>query len=217
MIKKIKNLKLSKSQRQLDNEWIEIKSLRNKLLKNSDWIFVPDNNLDEDNISLWIIWRQNVRDVNMITHADEALKYLLDLQNNKPPVKYKLTEHSSLSIYKLDLRKLLNKLIKQTVDKIHDDMESREILSEQFDEAIRFLEGKIENNFLIELEASHSKMTHTQVAEKFIEQRKTYYIKLVNIEQVKNNLITRIDVANDLETCKIVHQDILKLGSKKWI
>lgn len=46
----------------IDLSWSELRSRRNNLLSNTDWIAVSDNNLTEDQKEKWKIYRQQLRD-----------------------------------------------------------------------------------------------------------------------------------------------------------
>lgn len=216
-IKRIKNLKLSTTPEQIRNEWNEIKSVRNRLLQNSDWIHLSDVGLEDSIIRLWVQWRTNVRSVDDIVDLSKALVFLKDLQDNTPPIKYKNTTPASVDFYKILLCKQLLQSIKTSVDAIAENMDSKEILFERFEEALRYMEGHIENNFLIELEALHTDSTLDEVAERFIEDRKNYFVKLINTERVKNQYYKRIEGLDNMEDCDKIRDELLILGSKKWI
>jgi hypothetical protein len=216
-IKKIKNLKTSITEEQIKNDWNEIKSFRNRLLQNSDWIFVPDNNLEEECIGAWITWRSNVRRCEEFKDITRALKYLNDLQNNCPPVRYKASHHHSVELYKIDLTKMLRKIIKATMDNLYNESETREIIVERFEQALQYLSGNTQDNFLIELEAEHSGDSIDEVANRFINDKKNYYLKLITIERVKNQFIKRIETVDNLSDCDKIRDDLTILGSKKWI
>jgi hypothetical protein len=46
----------------IDLSWSELRSKRNNLLSNTDWIAVSDNNLSEEQKEKWKIYRQQLRD-----------------------------------------------------------------------------------------------------------------------------------------------------------
>lgn len=218
-IKKIKNLKTSQPKEKLINEWNEIKSFKNRLLQNSDWINMPDNELEDSIVKLWVEWRKKVRRVSEFDIKDikNAHEYLLDLQNNQPPVKYKNTDYASVEHYKADLHKLLSSVLKKSIDDMYRETDSRELIIERFDEATRFLEGKTENNFLINMEAEYSGLSKEDIAKKFIEDRKNYLIKLITVEKIKKKYIKSIDNVANFGDCDRIKNELLTLGMKKWI
>jgi hypothetical protein len=217
MIKKIKNLKLSITPEQVKNEWNEVKSVRNRLLQNSDWIFTPDNNLEESIVLLWTAWRKNIRRVDEFTEIDKALQFLQDLQDNSPPIKYKNNNYHSLESYKQGLVKLVSSIMKDTLDSIHVSIDCREIVMEKFEEAEKFLAGNIENTMLIDLEAAHLSKSQLEVAEQFIKERHNYFLKIVTIETVKNKFLTRIENVETIQQCDTIRDDLQVLGTKIWI
>jgi len=216
-VKKIKNVKFSPTEDKIKNDWTEIKSFRNRLLQNSDWIHMPDNNIEDGIIELWIEWRRKVRRVDDFKDKAKALQYLTDLQLNAPPVKYKNSDYSSVELYKAALHKLLKKTIKKTTDGIYELTDSRELLMERFEEALRYMDGKRNNNFLIEMEVEYTGLSEEEVVKKFLDDRKNYLIKLITIEKVKKQYSKRIDSAKSFDECDKIREDLLVLGQKKWI
>jgi hypothetical protein len=217
MIKKIKNLKLSVTDEKLKNDWNEVKSYRNRLLQNSDWINMADNNLEESIVEAWKDWRARVRRVEEFKDLQKAYAYLGDLQNNVPPVKYKNSDYASVEAYKVDLHKLLKTAIKKATDSTYETMDTRELLMERFEEALRYIDGKTDHNFLIELEVERTGLPVDDVVERFLEDRKNYLIKLITIEKVKNKFLKRIETVENKDDCDSIRDDLLILGSKKWI
>jgi len=225
-IKRIKNLKVSATKEKLANDWNEVKSFKNRLLQNSDWINMPDNDLQDDIVRLWVDWRKRVRRVEefMITDVSKALDYLVDLQNNQPPVKYKNDEYATVEHFKAELNKMLSITIKKATDGIYELTDSRELLMERFEEAIRYLDGlenndpkKLKNNFLLDLEVLHTDLTHEELANKFIQDRKNYLMKLITIEKVKKKYLKQIDTVDNFKDCANIRDELLTLGTKKWI
>lgn len=218
-VKKIKNLKTTPTEEKLFNSWNEIKSFKNRLLQNSDWINMPDNELEDSIVRLWVEWRKKVRRVVEfdIKDTDGAYLYLMDLQNNQPPVKYKNSDYQSIEYYKTDLKKLLFSVLKKSVDDMYKETESRELILERFDEATRFLDGKTENNFLIDIESEYSGLSKESIAKKFIDDRKNYLIKLITIEKIKKKYIKMVDDVDNFEDCDRIKHELLTLGTKKWI
>lgn len=218
-IKRIKNLKVTATKEKLANDWNEVKSFKNRLLQNSDWINMPDNDLQDGIVRLWVEWRKRVRRVEefVVTDVSKALDYLVDLQNNQPPVKYKNDEHPTVEHFKVELYKHLAAMIRNATDGIYELTGSRELLMERFEEALRYKEGKLENNFLLEMEVEYSGLTHDEVADNFLRDRKNYLKKLVDIERVKKRYLARIDTVDNLKDCATIRDEILTLGTKKWI
>lgn len=218
-IKKIKNLKIIPTKEKLANNWNEVKSFKNRLLQNSDWINMPDNDLQDDIIRLWVEWRHRVRRVEefIITDVDKAMEYLQDLQNNQPPVKYKNDQYSTIEHYKEALQRLLFNVIKKATDGIYELTDSRELLMERFEEALRFLNGKKENNFLIAMEVEYTGLSEQDVVDKFLLDRKNYLVKLITIEKVKKKYLKIIDGVENFKECDGTRDELITLNTKKWI
>lgn len=216
-IKRIKNIKISATEEKKKNDWNEIKSVRNRLLQNSDWIFVKDVELETSIMELWKQWRIRVRSVDDFHDIDKALDYLKDLQRTMPPVKYRNTDYKSIEHYKEDLRRMVREIIRKVIDSIQDAFDSRDLMLERYEEALRFFDGDEEHNVLIKMEAKHSSRSEEVVAEAFIRARKNYLLRLISVEQTKNQYHKRIDEIETLQECDILKQDLLVLGSKKWI
>jgi len=216
-IKRIKSLKISTTDEKRKNDWNEVKSIRNRMLSNSDWIFVKDVELEPSIMELWKQWRIKVRSVDDFHDIGKAMEFLADLQKHIPPVKYKSTDYKSIEHYKEELRRMVREIIRNVVSSIQDDFDSRDLMLERFEEAVRFFDGKTEHNILIELESKHSGRSHESVAHIFVKARKNYLLRLISVEQIKNQYKKRIDEIETLEECDILKRDLLVLGSKKWI
>ena len=184
-------------------------------MQNSDWVYTPDCNLQDSIIRLWTQWRHQVRQVDIFERTDEATEYLNKLQNNMPPVIFNDGNYKTLESYKEGLIKMINRLIHDTTNSIYEDMVTREILLERFDEAIRYVGGNTEHNFLIEIEAEHTGKSHEEVAQSFVEDRKNYLLKIIAIEKTKNLYLKRVETVENIQQCDMIRDDLQILGSKK--
>jgi hypothetical protein len=216
-IKRIKNRKLSITSEKLKNDWNEVKSFRNRLLQSSDWVFVPDANLDDNNIQAWKQWRLSVRRVDDFSETGKALIYLKDLQANMPPVVYKNTSFISTEHYKIELQKQLRTIIKAATDNMYGVLDTRELLMERFDEALKFQLDNTTSTVFIDIEANRLGVERDVVAKRFLKDRENYVLKLVTIENTKNKFLSRINSVETIKDCDMIRDDLLILGSKKWI
>lgn len=216
-IKRIKNLKLSITSEKLKNDWNEVKSFRNRLLQSSDWVFVPDANLDDNNIQAWKQWRLSVRRVDDFSETGKALIYLKDLQANMPPVVYKNTSFISTEHYKIELQKQLRTIIKAATDNMYGVLDTRELLMERFDEALKFQLDNTTSTVFIDIEANRLGVERDVIAKRFLKDRENYVLKLVTIENTKNKFLSRINSVETIKDCDMIRDDLLILGSKKWI
>lgn len=51
----------------IDNEWSQIRNIRNQYLSECDWTILPDSPLSESKKSEWSIYRQALRDITLQT------------------------------------------------------------------------------------------------------------------------------------------------------
>ena len=100
MIRKIKNIKTSPSEEKILNDWKQVKSMRIKLLQESDWIFVKDSKLTEACIASWMKWRERVKKSKELTDLTTALDYLKALMNNRPELLYVNDKPKTIDSYK---------------------------------------------------------------------------------------------------------------------
>lgn len=216
-IKRIKNLKTSETEEKVKNEWNEIKSIRNRLLQNSDWIFVQDIEIDITCRELWFQWRKKVRSVDEFADPKKALQFLLDLQKRQPPVKYQNVKYQTVEHYRQELHKMLKEIIRKVILSVGDDFYSREMMLEKYNEASRYLNGTLEELNFIAVEAAFSGKEEKDVVESFLVDRENYLIRLTIVEKTKNRFLLKIDAVETFDECDTIKEELLILGSKKWI
>lgn len=77
MIKKITNLSTSKTLEYKQREMLDVKNVKLKLLKNSDYTQLFDSNLNVFEIMFWRIWRYQIRHMHItIDNYEECMKKL---------------------------------------------------------------------------------------------------------------------------------------------
>lgn len=86
MVQKIQNLDTEITNEQIEIEWAQIISTRNKLLEISDWTQLGDVFLTKESKRNWSIWRHKVRKINKINFSviQEAKEELEILKNEMP-------------------------------------------------------------------------------------------------------------------------------------
>lgn len=215
-ITKIKNIKTSPSEEKIANNWKQIKSLKIKLLQETDWIFVNDSNLTESCIASWIKWRDRVRKSKDIKTLEEASEYLIALHNNRPEFQYASEKPKSIESYKKLLTTALFDMLKDVSTSVGDEFGSRDVLIEKFEEAIRFKDGS-NNYILLEIESDMTGQSIEEVAESAIKNRQAYLSKLIKIERSKHLYIKHIERVETFEQCDKLLDSILLLADKKWI
>lgn len=215
-IRKIGNLKLIESEDKKIKNLNEVKSLRNRMLQNSDYVFIEDINLSPESISQWKLWRTKVRNVDL-TDLELAVSTLKELDLDKPDNHYKNQLEITLEEYREVLHMMLASIIEKTIKDFSLDYGTRDIIIEKFDEAVKFLSGDTENCPFIELEANLSNGTKESIAEEFLELRKNYLIKLLNIERSRKTYSLRISNVDNISQCDTLKGELRMLGLKKWI
>lgn len=95
MIQKIKILKLQKPEEYIKKELSVVKSLKNKLLKSSDWTQLIDSGLSVKNILQWRFWRNSVRilETDKYEKLLEIKELIQKLDNCKPQIIKRSNEH----------------------------------------------------------------------------------------------------------------------------
>lgn len=215
-IKKIKNIKASPSEEKIANSWKQVKSLRVKLLQDTDWVFVSDSNLTEACIASWIKWRDKIKKSKEITVLEDASEYLQALHVNRPELHYANEKPTTMESYKKLLIKGLEDAIKSASLNVSDEFGSRDILMEKFEEAIRFKDGN-DNYILLEVEAEMTNKTVEEIADKAIGNRQSYLARLIKIERSKHLYARHIEMVETLEDCDKLLSSILLMADKKWI
>lgn len=91
-IKRITNLKYSKSKKRHEIDISECIVLRNKLLSLSDWTQLPDTKLSRDTVNNWRVFRDKVRSINVddpsnIHNNKEQLNHMMGYME-KIPIEY---------------------------------------------------------------------------------------------------------------------------------
>lgn len=212
-IPKITNIQSSPSDEKIANNWKQVKSLKVKLLQESDWIFVEDSNLTEACIAAWIKWRDRIRRSKQISDIDEAMEYLKALQANKPPLYYANEKPSTLGSYKKLLGTVLKDCLKKIAESLGDEYGSRDVLVEKFEEALRYKQGN-NNYILLEIEAELSGKTIQEVADIAINNRQDYLAKLIKMEQSRHFYTKHINSVETFDECDKLLDAILKLAEK---
>jgi hypothetical protein len=215
-IKKITKLQTYPSEEKIANSWKEIKSLRIKLLQETDWIFVDDSNLTGACIAAWVKWRDRVRKSKDIQDLEEAVEYLNALKSNKPTFHYLNEKPTTVESYKKLLNKALQDNITTLVSNVGKDYGGRDMLMEKFEEAVKYKEGS-NNYILLEIEAEVAGKPVNVVAEEAIINRQNYLSKLIKIERSKQLYLNHIAAVESFEDCDRLLDGILKLTDKKWI
>jgi hypothetical protein len=86
MVQKIQNLDTEVTNDQIEIEWAQVFSTRNKLLEISDWTQLNDVFLTPEAKKQWGMWRQKLRKVNRKTFDDlEQAKNVIDLLKKEMP------------------------------------------------------------------------------------------------------------------------------------
>jgi hypothetical protein len=215
-IKKITKLQTTPSEEKIANSWKEVKSLRIKLLQESDWIFVDDSNLTGACISSWVKWRDRVKKSKNIEDLVEAVEYLNALKSNKPTLNYLNEKPVTVESYKKLLHKALQDNIASMITDIGKDYGGRDMLMEKFEEALKFKEGS-NNYILLEIEAEVVGKPIETVVEEAIKNRQNYLAKLIKIERSKQLYLNHIESVETFDDCDRLLDGILKLTDKKWI
>lgn len=215
-IQKITNIKSSPSEEKIINSWKQIKSLKIKMLNDTDWIFVKDSNLTESCISAWIKWRDKVKKSKDITNLDEASEYLRALHNNRPELQYASEKPKNVESYKKLLHKALQDTLKTLSENVADEFGSRDVLIEKFEEAVRYKDGS-NNYILLEIESEFTNKTLDEVSEIAINNRHIYLTKLIKLERSKHLYTNHIEMVESFEECDKLLDSILMLAGKKWI
>jgi hypothetical protein len=70
---------------------------------------------------------------------------------------------------------------------------------------------------LIDMEVEHTGKSYDQVVESFINDRKNYLMKIIELEKLKNSYINKINSVVNMADCDIISQDLTILYSKPWI
>lgn len=105
-MKKIKITKLEKPLEYKERELNDVKSMRKKLLQESNWTQIFDSGLTTIEILAWRIWRLYVRTINVtIENYLERKEELLVLSNNSP-ANHSFT--STISEYPLQIFKSID-------------------------------------------------------------------------------------------------------------
>jgi hypothetical protein len=215
-IKKITKVQTTPSEEKIENIWKELKSLRIKLLQESDWVFVNDSNLTESCIASWVKWRERVKKAKNINNIDEAFEYLNALKNNKPTLQYLNEKPTTIELYKKLLTKALQDNITLMITNIGKEFGGRDMIMEKFEEAVKYNEGS-SNYILLEIEAEVSGKSVAEVAEEAINNRQTYLSKLIKVERSKHLFLKHIESVETFEDCDRLLDGILKLTDKRWI
>lgn len=118
-MKRIRNLKLSKTDNYIASQWMQIQAEKHRYLSSSEWTQSADNVLTFESYVRWTDWRSRIRNVNEDTYdSPEAAKEALDaLFNDKPTEdttsiamrqeKYPL-DISSIDAARRDAKKIVN-------------------------------------------------------------------------------------------------------------
>lgn len=228
MIKKIKNLELSKTEKQHQNAWGEVLSHRNKLLETSDWTQLQDSGLSEHSVQLWASWRKELKRINKRNFNDKDLakRAIENLAQVIPNVVY--DDESSLllsdkiqeiSIKSLQSRKesLLKSLSKQFLNKSNSTTfdKSFSLIDEEFEEACLFKklpDEKLEEYPLIKLAMELENKTSTEIVEAFINNKRE---KLRSVIVLKRKFVyfkKAIEVATSMVEYQAIERDI-----QEWI
>lgn len=57
-----------------DDKWVIIKEYRNQLLYSCDWTQLPDTELTAEQVGVWVVYRQTLRDLtDTYTNPDEVV------------------------------------------------------------------------------------------------------------------------------------------------
>jgi hypothetical protein len=215
-IKKITNLQTSPSEEKIENTWKELKSLRIKLLQESDWVFVNDSNLTEACIGAWVKWREKVKKAKELVNLEEASEYLHALKSNRPTLQYLNERPTTIDSYKKLLSKALQDNLTTMIASIGQEFGGRDMLMEKFEEAVKYKNGN-PNYILLEIEAEVSGKPVNEVAEESIKNRQTYLSKLIKVERSKHLYLRHIDSVETFEDCDRLLDGILKLTDRRWI
>lgn len=65
---------------------IALRLLRDTLLRESDWIMVPDSPVSEQDKNYWAIWRQQMRDITKTTAITDFCEFV---EIPDPPTSYR--------------------------------------------------------------------------------------------------------------------------------
>lgn len=224
-IPKIRNIKTSETQLGLQKKTNEIKSMKNRLLQNSDWVYLPDSNISAENLTEWKQWRDKVKEVNKITDFETAKKYLNGLLDEKPTTSYDGNiQPQSLSLevpakdisvdqYQLILQKKLTEVLEQKLETIKLKYGFREILVERFDEAERYLLGKKDNNFLLEAESKYRNKDMDSIVSEIVEKRKQYLIDIIAVNDTQQKYVAAIGAVATSSECDTIRDELDAIGA----
>lgn len=86
MTQKIKNLNTKITPEQVNAEWANVLSVRNKMLASSDWTQLKDVILDKEQVNFWKNWRKKLRNVKRkVFSTPKDAEYVLQLLEKQIP------------------------------------------------------------------------------------------------------------------------------------
>lgn len=86
MTQKIKNLNTKITPEQINAEWANVLSVRNKMLASSDWTQLKDVILDKEQVNFWKNWRKKLRNVKRkVFSTPKDAEYVLQLLEKQIP------------------------------------------------------------------------------------------------------------------------------------
>lgn len=218
MAKKIKNLRLSTTEKKENDGWGEVKSYRNKHLINSDWTQTADAGLTEANIKRWADWRRELRRINRRNYASKelALNSLSDLSRMEPSVEYvdetvllnaTYADYNTESIIaakrkglSLELNKKFNRLLEKKRDSflLHDV-----IVDEQYEEAILYrsdmqVPRNIHDYPLIKLEMELKDFSSEDAVQSFLVAKRSKLRLVISLKRKFSFFLNAINSATNM-------------------
>jgi hypothetical protein len=88
MVQRIRDIKTSYPSAYIKSQWDDLFLRRDKMLRNSDWIVLPDSNLTDECIERWTLWRKSLKSITIekFPKIGDAINMLNDLVLIKPQI-----------------------------------------------------------------------------------------------------------------------------------
>ena len=218
MVDKIGRLTVSKTEQQIDAEWAEVLSVRNRLLINSDWTQLPDSNLTKECVERFKRWRRLLRRVtkSKIPEMSVAREELSKLEASTPKIEFNIDFVNNLYVHKdlvgLSLREQKNyirNLIFNVTDKIINPDntidKTPEVINERFSEASSYLQNTTADCPILNSIVKLTGKSIEQVVEESLQDKKqmiSRMMKAIEINYIFNNLVDEAEDVTDLMDIK---------------
>jgi len=211
-MKKITNLVIKPTKFSEDKKWVDVLSLKIRLLQISDWILLPDSSVF--NVQEWVSWRKLVKAVKRDSFPtfEQAKVYLNHLSDNSP----KIIKFDELDVPVLE--NIIKSKLKMFCEKnIEYQMVCygipASIVSARYQEAIKYTtKSKLVDFPMINAEQLRSGKSIKSVVDSFKQDNKNMKTIMITQYNIIEDIIKRLDsVQSKDELCKI-HEMV-----KEWI